>query len=86
MAFSLAVSAYALDLLGRIEEGTRLEDRFSAIVRAFGEHEPIARLWWNAGLSLRASYAHGDPWRALQHSAEITEPQRHATSPHPRTS
>jgi hypothetical protein len=67
-AFTLTVSTYALDLLGRVAEGTSLEDRFSAIVRASGEREPLARLWWNITLGLRASYAHEDPWRALQHS------------------
>jgi hypothetical protein len=68
MAFTLTVSTYALDLLGRVAEGTSLEDRFAAIVRAFGEREPFVRLWWNTTLALRASYAHEDPWRALQHS------------------
>jgi eukaryotic-like serine/threonine-protein kinase len=67
-AFTLTVSTYALDLLGRVAEGTSLEDRFSAIVRASGDREPLARLWWNITLGLRASYAHEDPWRALQHS------------------
>ncbi len=68
MAFTLTVSTYALDLLGRVAEGTSLEDRFSAIIRALGDREPIARLWWNTMLAIRASYAHEDPWRALQHS------------------
>ena len=73
MAFALTVSTYALDLLGRVAEGTSLEDRFSAIVRGFGDREPITRLWWNTVLGLRASYAHEDPWRALQHS-EANQP------------
>ncbi|HWO17323.1 MAG TPA: AAA family ATPase [Kofleriaceae bacterium] len=67
MAFSLTVSTYALDLVGRVAEGSSLEDRFSAIIRASGEREPIARLWWNTVLGMRAAYAHEDPWRALQH-------------------
>ncbi|HSJ99831.1 MAG TPA: AAA family ATPase [Kofleriaceae bacterium] len=67
-AFTLTISTYALDLLGRVAEGTSLEDRFSAIVRASGDRAPLARLWWNITLGIRASYAHEDPWRALQHS------------------
>jgi eukaryotic-like serine/threonine-protein kinase len=68
MAFTLTVSTYALDLLGRVAEGTALEERYSAIIRAHGEREPIARMWWNTTLAIRASFAHEDPWRALQHS------------------
>ena len=68
MAFTLTVSTYALDLLGQVADGTSLEHRFSAIVHATGDREPIARLWRNTTLGLRSSYAHEDPWRALEHS------------------
>ncbi|HWU90827.1 MAG TPA: hypothetical protein VN253_26355, partial [Kofleriaceae bacterium] len=71
MAFALIVAICILDFLGQVPEATALEERFSAIVRATGDREPIARFWWNTVLGLRASYAHEDPWDGLQHSDAI---------------
>ena len=61
----------ALDNLGRVAQATALEDRFLVLVRPRGDREPLARLWWNVSVGLRASYAHDDPWNALVHSDAI---------------
>jgi hypothetical protein len=60
-----------LDSLGHVSEGTALEDRFFAVVRSTGDRAPLARFWWNCDVGFRASYAHEDPWRALEHSDAI---------------
>ena len=68
MSLLFLTGAFILDMLGRVPEGTALEEPFLALVRARGDQAPVVRMGWNYAVSLRASYAHGDPWRALQHS------------------
>jgi len=60
-----------LDFFGRVPRGTALEQAFDAIVRARGDQEPFARVWWHTALGTRASYAHDDPWAALEHGAAL---------------
>jgi len=67
MAFTLLTSVAILDNFGRISEGTALEDRFLAVVRPTGDREPLASVWWNIAIAMRASYAHDDPWDGLVH-------------------
>jgi tetratricopeptide (TPR) repeat protein len=71
MAMALTVSIYLLDALGRVAEGTAMEKRMSALVRATDERDLLARFWWNIAIGVRAAYAHDDPWRGLQHSAAL---------------
>jgi eukaryotic-like serine/threonine-protein kinase len=71
MGLVLLISICVLDNLGRVAEGSALEDRFFAIVRATEDREPIVRFWWNIAVGMRASYAHDHPWDGLQHSAAI---------------
>ncbi len=61
-------AVFTLDTCGRVAQATALEEPFLALARARGDQEPLARLWWNYAVGLRASYAHDDPWVALQHS------------------
>jgi tetratricopeptide (TPR) repeat protein len=68
MALALTAGSCILDNLGDISAGTELERRLDAIVRAAADPEPIVRFWWHIALGMRGSYAHQDPWRALQHS------------------
>ena len=65
LVFLTAVSF--LDVVGQIRQGTTMEDSFRALVRATGDQEPLARLWWNYAVSMRASFAHDDPWKGLAH-------------------
>jgi hypothetical protein len=60
-----------LDFFGRVRRGTALEHVFHAIVRARGDQEPLARVWWHTALGTRASYAHDDPWAGLEHGAAL---------------
>jgi len=60
-----------LDRLGQVPQGTALEEPFFALVRARGDQDAIVRLGWHYAVGLRASYAHDDPWRALQHSEAL---------------
>jgi tetratricopeptide (TPR) repeat protein len=71
MALTFLGGTCILDVLGHVAAGSALEQRFHALVRATGDREPIARFWWNIAVGLRGSYAHGDPWSALQHSHAI---------------
>ena len=62
-----------LDILGQLPEGTGLADRFSAVVQATGDREPLARFWWHVMVSMRATYAYDDPWNGL-HYADAIQP------------
>ncbi|HEX7942531.1 MAG TPA: hypothetical protein VF488_12040, partial [Gemmatimonadaceae bacterium] len=67
----LLTGVVILDMFGRVPRGTALEQSFHAIVRARGDQEPLARVWWHTVLGTRASYAHDDPWAALEHGAAL---------------
>ncbi|HWO23797.1 MAG TPA: protein kinase [Kofleriaceae bacterium] len=71
MSLVFLSGVFILDSVGRISEGTVLEERFFEIIRSTGDKEPFARFWWNICVGERASYAHDDPWQALQHSHAI---------------
>jgi eukaryotic-like serine/threonine-protein kinase len=71
MSLVFLTAVFMLDTLGRIPQGTALEDQFRALIRARGDQAPLARFWWSYAVGLRASYAHDDPWNALQHSDAI---------------
>jgi eukaryotic-like serine/threonine-protein kinase len=71
MALVLLSGIFTLDSLGQVLEGTALEERFFAVIRPTGDREPLARFWWHIALGMRASYAHDDPWKALEHSDAI---------------
>ncbi|HSK05456.1 MAG TPA: AAA family ATPase, partial [Kofleriaceae bacterium] len=71
LAFLQMVAVYILDVLGKIPEGTLLEQRLSAVLRSTGEREPLTLFWWHVMIAMRASYAHEDPWAGLQHSDAI---------------
>jgi hypothetical protein len=68
MALSFTAGSCIFDYLGKIPAGTELEQRFHAIVRSTGDHEPMVRFWWHIVIGMRGAYAHHDPWNALQHS------------------
>jgi hypothetical protein len=72
-AMSLAVflGVILLDMLGRVRQGTALEQSLLPIVRARGVQEPLARRWWHTLVGSRAAYAYDDPWTALQHTAAL---------------
>jgi len=70
MALSFVSASLVLDFLGRVSEGSTLEERFFAVVRPTSDRKPLARFWWNVLLGARAGHAHGDPWLGLQHSEE----------------
>jgi tetratricopeptide (TPR) repeat protein len=71
MALAFLSGISVLDGLGRVPDGTAAEARFFAVVRPTGNPDPLARFWWNLTLAMRASYAHEDPWRGLEHSDGI---------------
>ncbi|HEX7840142.1 MAG TPA: AAA family ATPase, partial [Kofleriaceae bacterium] len=71
MAFTLLMGTCVLDNLGQVAEGSVLEQRFSEIIPPTEPRESLARVWWNIAIGMRGSYAHEDPWSALQHSDAI---------------
>jgi len=71
MSLLFLIGVIMLDMIGRVEQGTALEEPFLALVRDRGDHELLVRFWWNFAVGMRASYAHDDPWNALVHSNAI---------------
>jgi hypothetical protein len=71
MAFTLLMGTCVLDNLGKVSDGTALEQRFSAVIPPTEARESLARVWWHIAIGMRGSYAHDDPWRGLQHSEAI---------------
>jgi hypothetical protein len=71
VALMFSSSIFFVDLIGRVAQGTALEASFEKFVRAHGDQEPLARMWWCAARGVRLAHAHDDPWAALQHSAEM---------------
>ncbi|HEX7840973.1 MAG TPA: hypothetical protein VF469_26030, partial [Kofleriaceae bacterium] len=71
MAFTLLMGTCVLDNLGKVADGTVLEQRFSEVIPPTEARESLARVWWNIAIGMRGSYAHEDPWSALQHSDAI---------------
>src|SRR5262249_21369040 len=56
-----------LDSFGQVAQSSALDEPFRALVRARGEQEPLATVWWHIGHSIRSSHVWDDPWSALQH-------------------
>ncbi len=71
MSLVFLTAVFILDTLGRSVQASALEELFLALVHARGGQEPLARLWWHYAGSMRASYAHDDPWSGLQHSEAL---------------
>ena len=71
MALAFLSGISVLDGLGRVPEGTAAEARFFAVIEPTGDRDPLASFWWNLTIGMRGSYAHDDPWQALQHSDAI---------------
>jgi tetratricopeptide (TPR) repeat protein len=71
MALVILSGIFTLDSLGQVPEATALEERFFAVIQPTGDREPLARFWWHIAIGMRASYAHDDPWRALEYSDGI---------------
>ncbi|HWO22584.1 MAG TPA: protein kinase [Kofleriaceae bacterium] len=70
IALAFGAAILVLDFLGRVAEGSTLEERFFEVVRPTPDRRPLARFWWNVTLGARAAYAHEDPWLGLQASEE----------------
>jgi hypothetical protein len=73
MALVYLNGIWTLDNLGHIRDGTRLEKWFFEVILSMGEKEPFARFWWDITVGMRGSYAHEDPWTALEHCEAIQE-------------
>ncbi|HEX8112239.1 MAG TPA: hypothetical protein VF516_31110, partial [Kofleriaceae bacterium] len=71
MAYALLLGICAVDNLGRVADGTALEKRCVAIIPPTADRDPLAHVWWNIAIGMRASYAHDDPWAGLQHASAI---------------
>ncbi|HWO23799.1 MAG TPA: protein kinase [Kofleriaceae bacterium] len=73
MSFVFLNGIWNLDHLGKMRDGTALEERFSTVIRPVAKQEPLVRFWWHVAMGMRSSYAHEDPWSALGHSDSIQE-------------
>jgi tetratricopeptide (TPR) repeat protein len=72
-SLALFVGVIFLDLLGQVRQGTALEESLLRIVRARGDHEPLAQWWWHTSVANRVASAHDDPWTAVQHTAALED-------------
>jgi tetratricopeptide (TPR) repeat protein len=70
-AVCIATGVYLLDLLGRSHDSDRLLEKLDAVVRAAGDHEPIALALYHAILALRMAYAEEDPLKGLESGAAL---------------
>jgi hypothetical protein len=68
LAPTLLIGGLALASIGQVPASNALEARFSAIVAGAGEHELIARYWWNVLQVERSFHLHEAPWRLLEHA------------------
>jgi len=71
MSLAYVTGVSVLDTLGKVSEGTTLEERLFAVIRSTGDRELLARFWWHVALGMRAAYAYEDPWSGFQHSDAI---------------
>jgi tetratricopeptide (TPR) repeat protein len=71
MSLLFLTGVILLDTVGRVRQGTALEEPFLALVRQRGDQELLARFWWKVTVGMRAAYAHDDPWNALVHSEAL---------------
>src|SRR5262249_53008533 len=71
MSLVFLTAVFTLDTLGRVPQGTALEEPFLALASQREDQEPLARFWWNVAVGMRAAYAHDDPWNGLVHSDAI---------------
>ncbi|HWO22583.1 MAG TPA: protein kinase [Kofleriaceae bacterium] len=68
IALSFATAIVVLDFLGRIEEGSTLEERFFEVIRSPPDRNTLARFWWHIIRGWRSAFAREDPWSGLQHT------------------
>ncbi|HWO22542.1 MAG TPA: protein kinase, partial [Kofleriaceae bacterium] len=73
MSLVFLIGIWSLDSLGKIREGTALEERLFAVIRPVSTREPLTQFWWHTTIGMRGSYAHEDLWNALGHSNAIQE-------------
>jgi hypothetical protein len=71
LALSFLVGALMLDELAQVSAANALEEQFSAIMARAGDHELLARFWWNILQTERAFHLQGAPWRIFQHTATL---------------
>jgi tetratricopeptide (TPR) repeat protein len=71
MALVFLTRIFALDSFGHVAQGSALGPPFRALVRARGEQEPLATVWWHVALGVRSAHVHDDPWDAMQHGDAI---------------
>jgi hypothetical protein len=71
MSLVFLTAVFTLDTLGRVPQGTALEEPFLALASQGEDQALLARFWWNVAVGMRAAYAHDDPWNGLVHSDAI---------------
>jgi len=71
MSLVFLTRMFVLDSFGRVSQSSVLDPPFRALVRARGDQEPLATVWWHVALGVRSSHVHDDPWDALQHGDAI---------------
>ncbi|HEX3477136.1 MAG TPA: AAA family ATPase [Kofleriaceae bacterium] len=71
MSLVFLTRVFILDSFGHVAWGSAQDEAFSALVRARGEQEPLATVWWHVAIGVRGSHVYDDPWSAMQHGEAI---------------
>jgi tetratricopeptide (TPR) repeat protein len=71
MSLVFLTRIFILDSFGHVARSSALDEPFRALVRARGDQEPLATVWWHVALGIRSSHVYDDPWNAMQHGDAI---------------
>jgi eukaryotic-like serine/threonine-protein kinase len=71
IALAFLIGGVTLANLGQVPAANALEEQFSAIVSRAGDHELLARYWWNVLQAERAYHLQEAPWRTFQHAGTL---------------
>jgi hypothetical protein len=86
LAIAFLIGGAMLASLGQVPASNALEERFSAVIARAGDHELIARFWWNILQAERGFHLHEAPWEiflrseALVAIAEVTAGEHYDVS------
>jgi hypothetical protein len=73
IAIAFLIGGAVLASIGQVPAANALEEQFSAVIARVGEHELLARFWWNVLQAERAFHPQEAPWRIFQHTGTLVE-------------
>jgi eukaryotic-like serine/threonine-protein kinase len=86
LAIAFLIGGVMLASIGQVPASNALEEQFSTVIARAGDHELLARFWWNILQAERSFHLHEAPWRIFQHSdalvaiSDVTDGEQYAVS------